>query len=218
MRSLIAIALYVFASGLASGGEQAADPQRPEQRFVLFQPGSTTPPAISARAKAKIDENYFKREFIYSRWVRPNEIPFASARPGDRVIVEVNDGESFELEIHGVNNHPGHTSWYANFPGSPGSTLFVAFSRPENSKREPTFLLAGFQVPLQGRQFEVTTTEELPGWAMLREVKPGTGTHLDNSNDTGGPAWREEAKREVERIQREQEEKKSRSDEKEINK
>lgn len=188
MRSLITIVIFVVAAGLGLADAQAVDPQRPEQRFVLFEPGATTPPAVSASAKAKLDENYFKREFIYSRWVRPNAIPFASAQPGDRVIVEVNDGESFELVINQVNNpHPGYTSWYANFPGSPGSWLFVAFSRPENSKRDPTFLLAGFQVPLQGRQFEVTTTEELPGWAILREVKPGTSTHLDNSNDTGGP-------------------------------
>ncbi len=209
MRSVAAFVLFAVAPGVGLAETQPADPQRPEQRFVLFQPGSVAPTAVPAPAAAKLAENKFQREFLYSRWVRLNEIPFASALPGDRVTVEVSEGESFELVINQVNNSADATFWYANFPGSPGSTLFVVFSRPKNSTREPTFLLAGFQIPLQGRQFQVATAEELPGWAMLREVKPGTGTHLDNSNDTGGPAWREEAKKEVERIQREQKEKES---------
>jgi len=204
MRSLVTFVLLVVAFEFALAEPQTTDPQRPERRFVLFQPGSVAPPAVPARAAAKFAENYFRREILYSRWVRPNEIDFASALPGDRVIVEVNEGESFEVVINQVNNHAETTFWYANFPGSPGSTLFVAFSRPQNSAREPTFFVAGFQVPLQSRQFQVTTAEDMPGWAMLREIKPGTGTHLDNTNDTGGPAWRQEVKKEAERIQREQ--------------
>lgn len=204
-RSLLLSAAGLFAVSAQSAAEEAST--RPEQRYELFRV-STAPAVIPKGAAAKLAENKFQREILYTRWLQVNPIDFANAKPNDRVVVAISEGESFELELTAVVNPTDQgTLWYGRFPNVAGNTLFVLFMRPKNVEREPTFNLATLNIPLQGRQLQITTAEELPGWALLREIKPGTGTHLDHSNDTGGPEWRAYAEKEAERLRREQERK-----------
>jgi hypothetical protein len=182
--------------------EVSANPQRPERLFVLFRPGTHAPPSVSANARAQLDKNEFQREFYFSRWVQLNDIDHASAAPGDRVLFEVSPGESFELVLSQVVIHTGDggTFWYAKFPDQPASVLNITFSRPQGTNKKVAFLGAGLQVPQQGRLFQVQTADDLPGWAILREIKPGSGTHLDNSNDLPSAAEQEEMRKERDRL------------------
>ncbi len=206
MRALLAfVSMLIVAASQAGGGDQIVA-SRAEKPVVLFQPSSVAPPNLSASTAAKMEEDFFQREFLYSRWVRPTEdIDYTGAQKGDRVLFKVSEGESFELELTNVwATSDRSTIWYGRYPNVPGSTLYVVFSRPKGSTGKQQLRRASLQIPLQGRQVEVTTSAELPGWALLREPKLGTGTHRDNSDDTGGEAWREQAKRELERLKREQ--------------
>lgn len=180
----------------------AEDAQRTKRLIVLFRPGTQTPPAVSAKARAELDKNEFQREFYFSRWVQLNDIDHASAAPGDRVVFEVNPGESFELVLSQVVIHPedGGTFWYAGFPDHPASYLNIIFLRSKGTTKNVTFWGASFQVPKQGRLFQVQTADDLPGWAILREIKPGSGTHLDNSQDVPSAAEQEEMRKERDRL------------------
>lgn len=207
VRSLIVTSIL---SGLLSIGNSVAlatdepsmDAQRTERRIVLFRPGVHTPPGVSARALAQLEKNEFQREFYFSRWVQLNDIDHASAAPGDRVVFEVGPGEPFELVLSQVVIDPGDggTFWYARFPDEPASVLNIIFLRPQGTKKNVAFWGAGFQIPQQGRQFTVQTADDLPGWAMLREIKPGSGTHLDNSQDVPSAAEQEEMRKERDRL------------------
>ena len=199
---ILSMLLSMGSGAAASTDNPMAGTQPAERRIVLFRPGIHAPPNVSEDARAQLEKNEFQREFYFSRWVKLNEIDHASAAPGDRLVFEVGPDESFELVLFQVVIDPGDggTFWYANFPDQPGSVLNIIFRRPQGTKKNVAFWGAGFQIPQQGRQFTVQTADDLPGWAMLREIKPGSGTHLDNSQDVPSAAEQEEMRRERDRL------------------
>jgi hypothetical protein len=201
--SVIALSLMIGIGVAFASDEPSANAERDEQRIVLFRPGAHEPPNVSASARADLDRNEFKREFLFMRWVQLNDIDADAAAPGDRVVFEISPGESIELVLSQVVVHPGDggTFWFAGLPGYPASALNVIFVHRHGSASEQAiFRGAGLQIPGQGRLFEVITADDLPGWARLREIKPGSGTHLDNSGDTPSAAELEKMKRERQRL------------------
>lgn len=200
--SLVFVSLLMGNGAVFAAGDPSAVPELTERRIVLFRPATQEPPSVSARVREELDKNEFQREFYFSRWVQLNDIDHAGAAPGDRVLFEISPGESVELVISQVVIHPGDggTFWYAGLPDHPASVLNVIFRRPQGTNRKVAFWGAGLQIPGQGRLFQVITADDLPGWAILREIKPGSGTHLDNTGDTSSAAEMEEMKKERQRM------------------
>jgi hypothetical protein len=164
--------------------EPAASIERPEQRFVLFQPAGVKPVAVPAAAQQKVETNPDKYEVLHSRWVRLGDFDPEALRPGDRLLIEVSPGDSYELvisKVERVANGIG-TFVYGRFldPNYPYSHLFLEFARLDAAYPRATFSGGKLEIPGQARVIVFKTVAEMPGWSSLQEVKPGSGMGLGN--------------------------------------
>ena len=170
-------ALLAQAPPPASDAEPA---DRIEQRFVLFRPA--TPSSVPAAAQNRLQAAPPGVEVLHSRWVRLTDVDPSGATVGDRVVIEAFAGEAFELEISRVEEDYSRTvlAWAGRFPGRTEIALSVIFSRDSDPKRRPTLFSASLDIPGQWRRIAIETTPDMPGWGLVKEVRPGTAPYLGN--------------------------------------
>lgn len=156
--------------------------ERVEQRFILFRPGAASPAAVPLTAQEKLRAVPPGVEVLHSRWAQINDLDPSSAAVGDRVLFEGFDGESFEVEISRVEEDYSHTvlTWAGRIPGRAEIALTAIFSRKGDPKRRLTLHSASLDIPGQWRRIAVEIAPDMPGWAVVKEIRPGTAPYLGN--------------------------------------
>jgi len=178
-----ALTALLFSTAL-----QAADPPlapRVEQRIEFFKPGSAR---IASVAPLSVGAGTGRQGVPHGETLALQQFQLGDFDPskavaGDRVVLAVNGGESFEIVLSEVTEAPSGISifWHGRSPHDPNSDVFLQFVR-ENANQKAALRGGSLQLPELSRQFTIDATSEKSGFALVREVKAGTG-YADLSHD-----------------------------------
>lgn len=176
----IALAAFLISTTTLARDEPPA--ARVEQRIELFKAGSARVATERASDTARADVPP-RGETITLQRFQLGDVDPLNAAPGDRIIIAVNGGESFELVLYRVAEAPGGVSvfWRGRMPSDPYSQISLEFVR-ESADQKPKFAGGKFELSGPLRQFTLNAVPGSPGLVEVREIKAGTAI-IDLSND-----------------------------------
>lgn len=183
----IALAAFLISTTTLAGAEPPAAPV--EQRIEFFKAGSARVAAAPALTAEK-EDGPPRGETISVQQFQIGDLDPRKAAAGDRVVIAVNSGESFELVLYGVEQPPNGVVvfWRGRLPSDPYSSVALEFFR-ESPDQKLVFTGGTLNLSALSRQFTLNAVPGRPGLVQVREIKAGTAV-IDLSNDMinlGGP-------------------------------
>jgi hypothetical protein len=145
--------------------------------FVLFRPGAV-PAVVSPTGAEEMRTAPQWYEVVHTRWVQMNDFDATTALPGDRVIVEISPGDSYELVLTSVEKgYPGILNWRGTFPGRPEVSFYASFSADGKN-------LFRVNMSFEGSKHLIIATQvrDMEGWLGLQslaQVVPALGPYDD---------------------------------------
>lgn len=171
------VSTALFSAHAPAAEETSAATSRQEKTFVLFRP-EAAPTVVSPKAAAEMLRTPQWYEVVHTRWVQMNDFDATTAIPGDRVIMEVSPGDSYELVLtHVKAGYQGILEWRGTLPDRPEVSFYANFSADGRQLFRVSMAFGGSKHLVMANP-----AQDMQGWLALQDLiqtVPALGPQAD---------------------------------------